>query len=517
VYESRLWSTIVAMRQRRTKTRKVTSINPSRVSRHESRQTAILSEIRDTLTRAYPKAEHPWYEKGLKLLQNLLKYVGIPSAILASILPVSSFVSSYVESQNSDFIESKYLEYAQGLANEGLLDRAKMAMAFLENQNELSPKTQYFNARLVAEEAVRKGVNLDTAVDSLSVLISLNKGSPLFFPQSATDEELVGLYMSLVDVELENGRHDTVQARLYDLRKHVSENSLKAFDNEILLREAHLAVLEHRYDKAKETLDTVGRSANNPAIVAAHLAFLYGKLFMFQHRYDEAERETEHAIIAYRELGDQYNLLRAYNNLGFTLHSATRYEDAAKYYEVSLNIATRLESQRAISRANLNLAIIEKVRGNVDRSKELSLLAKSQFDSGGNQLGIIGASNNLISIYVGEGDIGAALEQAYDGFEASLQVSDVRAIASLAGHIGDLKRQIEVDDDTVFFNLLSLVMYRHAGNPRKVAVVESILKRLQADMGDSKFSSAINDAKLRIEHKLDEIERSDIVLDLTLP
>lgn len=238
---------------------------------------------------------------------------------------------------------------------------------------------------------------------------------------------------------------------------------------------------------------------------------------MFQHHYDEAEQEIEKAILAYRSIGDQYNLLRAYNNLGFTLHSALRFEDAVKYYEASLNIAKRLELQRAISRANLNISIIEKVRGNINRAKELSLLAKSQFELEGNQLGIIAASNNLISIYIGEGDIGAALEQAYEGYEASILVSDPRAIASLAGHIGDLKRKISVDNETVFFNLFSLVMYRHVGKPRKIAAVKNILAGIQNEMGDSEFASAITDAKLRIEHTLDEIERPDIVPDFALP
>lgn len=216
---------MVAVKRKHLRTRKTAIRNSSRIFWHEKRHAAILSEIRDTLKRAYPKQEHLWYEKGLKLLQKLLKYVGIPSAILASFVPVSSFVSSYIERSNSAFIERKYLEYAQTLADDGLLDRAKMAMTFLESQKELSPKTQYFNARLVANEAVRRGVNLDVAVDSLSILISLNKDSPLFFPQGATDGELVGLYMSLIDVELENGRHDTVQIRLDDLRQHVGRVS----------------------------------------------------------------------------------------------------------------------------------------------------------------------------------------------------------------------------------------------------------------------------------------------------
>ncbi|MGD1876686.1 MAG: tetratricopeptide repeat protein [Kiloniellaceae bacterium] len=506
----------MVLRMRHCK-KQITGVRSRFVARRHPLDTAIqnreLKQIRHILEAALPAKEHPWYERALQIFQKVLTYVGIPSAILASIIPVTSFFNNYIEQINQEFIESRYLEYAKLLYDEGRITRSGKIISIIENKKSLNTKTQYFTAQLAGEAARRGGSNLDSAIDAISILILLNQDPPIFFPDAATEQELVELYLALIDVELENGKHHRVAKRINDLKSVVSEKGINESQREVALRLAHLAVLEHRYNDAEGILHQLVDTEQPNTLKFGEIKFLYGKLYMFQHRYADAIQEIEKSIAIFRAHGDEYNLLRSYNNLGFSYHAKRDYEKAYNYYEISLSISERLNLKRAIARAKLNISVLEKVRGHFGRAKELSLLALSDFKEEGNNLGVIAAANNLISIYRDDGELESALKYANIAFEASKITSDVRGIASSAGHIGDLKRQLNVDHETVFYNLLSYVMYRHTNNPRKTSVVKGILHTIKDRIGQDRFALDLSASIEKAQLLLDEIGRDDISLD----
>ncbi|WP_139043862.1 tetratricopeptide repeat protein [Allomesorhizobium alhagi] len=463
-----------------------------------AQQNYDIRKIRFAMEQLSRTKDLPWYEDAFLFVEKLIKYVAIPSAILASILPISGFISSYIERINQQFIESRYLEYASELLEVGKFERARNIIISLENQKKLNTKTQYFSSKLASLEAEERGNNLEEAVDSLSILILLNKEPPIFFPNTASKNDLVDLYLSLIDVEIENGQYNNVSERIKAVRALLPPNIIAQREADILLRDAHLAILEQRFADADNTLANLVKRASNNSLFMGELRFLSGKSLMFQNKNQTALVEINASVEIFKQAGYKLGLMKAYNNLGFVYLSMKKRDLAIESHETSLSIAKELNIRRGVSRSNLNIAVIEKGNGNVSRAEELSLLALADFLDMKNQLGIFAAANNLISIYKDRGDLLSALKYAQLCFDTAKSLSDIRGIASAAGFVGDIKRQLGVREDSLYFNMISYVMYRHVSDVTKTAIVGDILTSLSMQGDSTEINGAVDKLKLFI-------------------
>ena len=177
---------------------------------------AVLQELRrvnDHLQQSEAKPPVTWYERLHSGVIKLMKYVGIPGLIIASIGPVQKFAHDAIDHFNRRHIQETYLEYAMVLLNQHAIDRANKLLTTLEVQKDFDPKLQYYKAKTLVAMAIQQGRNYDEAFDTANILAAIQETGDWFFPSYGGVDELLELRMAIVDIDTAQQRYDDAKRR----------------------------------------------------------------------------------------------------------------------------------------------------------------------------------------------------------------------------------------------------------------------------------------------------------------
>jgi hypothetical protein len=124
-----------------------------------------------TVERAYPDKPKRWYEKLHDKVVFFAKYVGLPSVLLAAIVPCYELSKAFVEHRNTKYLQETYTQHAQTLLERGNVDRASLLLADLKNGEQKRVENQYIQAKILAKEALTHGRRQLEAQDRIYLLL----------------------------------------------------------------------------------------------------------------------------------------------------------------------------------------------------------------------------------------------------------------------------------------------------------------------------------------------------------
>lgn len=441
------------------------------------------------------------------------KYVGIPSLILGSILPVYQLSKNITDGLNTEYLRRIYIDYANQIASTGDSQRARHVIANLEKVKDFDARAAYTAAKILAFDTAQRGQHYETAEDSIRVLLKISENRPFLFPDVIDQQGIVELKLALVDMGLENGRSQEVKSLLFDLVRDNESRPLPA-QVKVKLRQAAFYTLEHNYQPSLEQIEIVLKQtkdarSQDAILVEGDALFQKGKLFQFQNLHDRALESYLAARANYAKSGDNYRLIKVLNNIGNVLGYQGNTQQAINVYEEELAIARRLNHDTAKGRSLLNISTQYQRLGKLESALRLGLEANAIFKELGNQLALATSLENLLVLSKKRKEFENAFRYGEESLEYFTRVQDLRGLGNVAGFLGDICRELNLMHDAVYYNVLTAILQRHEKRDYKLPVLKSIILSLKNELGE-KFNDELQLAFAKIDVVKARLERSDI-------
>jgi tetratricopeptide (TPR) repeat protein len=425
---------------------------------------AYLAEISEALNRGFPPRPRRLYERVYSVITGFLRYVGLPAAILAAVVPVHNLAKEYFAYRNRDYMRRTYGRYAAELLESGEIDRANTVATWLEKIGEYDVQTQYTKTKIVTLMAIRQGRRHDEAEDMISILLRLNEDAGPLFPRLGAKNELVDLRLRLSDIHIQRTRYDKAEQVLSELDRHPEVVRDVLLSAEVALRRGQIAVLTFHLETAKNLLKGAvsALGAGGAAEALADAEFSLGKAYQFSNEFDEALGHYDTARQSYEKVHNRYGLLATYNNLAMILFDQNNHARARYFYELEQQIAREVGDELAVARTLVNLAMICRNEGRIEDALRLANEALGAFKSQGNKLGIAAALHNLANIQVRNGMEAEALHSESEALVVFQDLHDARGVAKAFGVLSLAARALKLDDE-FYYLYASTLIDRHLG------------------------------------------------------
>ncbi|KLU23123.1 hypothetical protein EOS_27275 [Caballeronia mineralivorans PML1(12)] len=366
-------------------------------------------------------------------VQQFAKYVGIPSLIIAAMMPAYNLASGLVDYSNRTYVQKVQTAYAFELLNKGEIDRANFILTEIPSTEKFDVATFYAKAKVLLKRAIKQGREQDHAQDIASVLVDLYENRPFLFPKVGTGDEIIDLRLDLVEVDIQRGNYIQADNMLRSLNIKGVSNGL--YSGRVGIKTAEILTLQVRTVEARKVLYSIKSVIDKQGTSSdmADLYFLLGKTYQFDHDNDKAVGFYEKAQKLYEAAGDFGSIVKIYNNVAMTFTDKLDFEKARFYYELEATLARQQNDNLSLGRALVNIALLDRRQNNIAGSIEHGLEAKAAFAEQGNKLGMAASLQNLANTYVAAADYEKG---TFYGKEAILQfreLGDLRGVARSAG------------------------------------------------------------------------------------
>lgn len=487
-------------------------------SKHEKQSARELAHALKLLLTSSAKRPETKLERFYSRIQSFAKYVGIPSLLIASILPAYNLTKGLVEYSNRSYVQEVQSRYASELLEKGEIDRAHFITSELPTPDRFDVVAHYNKARILAKKAIRQGQQYDQAQDIIGLLLRLQSSRPWLFPQVGRDDELFGLKLDLVELHTQRGNYGAATALLDELGQSVSRTRSELERARIDLRRAHILVLTSKQMEAQglllpilQVLEKHGAKAE-----AAEGNFVLAKSYQFANDHEKSLRHYSGARQSYEQLADYSGLLRTYNNMGMVYQDARDYERARYYYELQAQLARKLRDNLGLGRALVNLSLIDRNQGEFQRSIERASEAREAFQEQGNKLGIAASLHNLANTYVRTGDNAKAILLSKQAMLVFTELADVRGVARSMGLLGQAYQNLGNFEDAAFYILGAMQFNKFLGFERTVdgkrdlEVHEGQFEKLTKSMSPTRIGEIKAKVQREVRGTLDAVKLSRV-------
>ena len=266
-------------------------------------------------------------------------------------------------------------------------------------------------------------------------------------------------------------------------------------------------------DKAVECyMEATKRDAQSPAAFL-RLAILYSRR-QDSKRAEEAFKEAEKL---YQTMSNDEGRVEVFYHRGALLARTGRLPEARAQLEQVLDILKNVDNKYQLVRTQLQLSLVARDEGNIDRAKELAAEAIRLAQT--NNIKNI-ASNGLIDLglaLINRGDFdeaGKYFRQALDlARQDKSRSSEMRAILSL----GRLNQQVGNNDEAISELQEALKFYQPGGYRKETSIALTVLGRAYQDKGEEETALRIFEEQLQLSRDSgDQASVADSHMNLAL-
>lgn len=415
------------------------------------------------LKRVYPEQPPRWYNRLHKRVDAFAKYVGMPALLLAAVVPVYNMFSALAEYNKKEMLNAAYSEYITELLASGETSRAEALLKDLQDADKQSTTLRYLKAKTVALAAILRGLDHESAEDTINVLLRLNRKWPRFSHGATREREMSELELSLIDIDLLLQRYEIANRRLAALEESPELSALPLGAAHIRLRRGVMAVLQHQYAAAGAELEQAlkqFRGAGDQSLIA-ECEFNLGKVNQFSSQYNVASVHYEAAKHIYESRNDRLGSLRTYNNMAMMAFDVGDLEQSKYLYSLEESLAREVGDERGLARALVNITLILGKEGRFDEGIAYALEAEEIFKKQRNRLGLANAQISLARLNHSKHELDRALhfvKQATIGF---LAVKDVAGLAEAFGLTGELTYEKGEQRAAIYYFVSAAILHRH--------------------------------------------------------
>lgn len=474
-----------------------------------------LEKIHETLGRAYPVKDAPWYKQAYEKFTSFVKYIGAPALIIAAILPVFNLVKVSIDTNNKEHFKSVYEGYVHNLLSNGEMERANELFDNFEKQEKRDIKSQYLYSKLLIEQTIRQGVYPEKAEDGVNILLALNKDKPLFFPTFGGEEEQLSLKFSLIDIYIQTQEY--VKAR--NLLGAMGKNQLSGIYNSIFyLKLSTLDVLTYKSKENRENLDLAVEllSKSERIDLYAEAIFQLAKHYQFSHLNLKALEKYDEAATLFKEIEDNRGLIKVLNNKAMIYQSESNYEQSRRLYIAELQLSRRIKDNPSIARCLVNLGGIELSNKNYNKALFYANEASELFHDMDSILGEATAHGILSDVYYEQNNLGKSIYHGKKCEVLYIESKEVRSIALVSYRLGNKYFKHKDIQNTILYYYLSEVLFtfyrnNHGKDFVELRDIKRKLQKIKNETDEVEFKRNISTA----EQRLSEINETLNLLKVT--
>jgi signal transduction histidine kinase/CheY-like chemotaxis protein len=168
-----------------------------------------------------------------------------------------------------------------------------------------------------------------------------------------------------------------------------------------------------------------------------------GNIYNGKDNFQEASKYYQLSINIYREIGDSLGVAKNYNNLGALHRNRGNFALSLEYYQKSLELRKLKNDTLGLGVTYNNIGNIHYYQGNYDLAKEYyfkSLEIRKQFN---NEMGMAGCYNNIGSIFIFNEDYNSGLKYFKQALTIYTKFEDKLGVGHTYKNIGNAYYKLE--------------------------------------------------------------------------
>jgi tetratricopeptide (TPR) repeat protein len=477
---------------------------------------AQLAELIGLLKAQQTREQLPGrFDRFYARFKQFATYVGMPSVLIAAVIPVYNLSTAFRDYQTKLFVRSQYSAYANGLLESGQLDRAGHVMSEIDAADKFDARAQYANAKLLTRIAIVQGKRQQEAIDRTNVLLLIQTNRPFYFPRLGGPDEILDLELALVDVQLQLQMFEEASSRLDSLLTRHGSAAPQVSTGRILLRRGAMRAL--RFDGPGASADLTNAvdvlARHNRRAEMAETYFQLAKLAQLTAN----DRKTaldfySRARKLFDALGDRYGLIKVLNNVGMLYIDSDELRMARENFELEQRAAVQVGDKEGLARSLVNLAIVARNEGSPAEAVRLATEAQALFKESGNKRGLAAVHQSLANTYSRMGELPESLANARQALEMFEDVRDLRGVRGAMGVLGDLCVAVAGWAEAVYYYQGAVRLRDYLGEidtpagARDTSINISSLQSIAERVGKARYSQLAERARMRLRDLFGQLE-----------
>ncbi len=213
----------------------------------------------------------------------------------------------------------------------------------------------------------------------------------------------------------------------------------------------------------------------------AKALYAAGVLADAQGDYQASRGLFERQLTVCRELGDDWSIANALNNLSIACLRLGDTEEAANLQTESVRMWRALNHHPAVALSLLNLGNIEKARGANDIARERYLQSAEVFRQTGDSLGLATSLTHLADLARDEGQIASAISTYEEALQTFMALGDHWQVANCMADYGEACRRGGQYSEAHSLLEEGLIIFHELGDRKNAARVLDSLAVLACD------------------------------------
>jgi len=297
--------------------------------------------------------------------------------------------------------------------------------------------------------------------------------------QSKDNEKMAETYLRIGDVYAQKSRWD-IALKNYMKALEISEKNRDCYRTAY----AHFGIgsIYHRKGETNKAVESLNKSlliGKGFDAIKQKTYRILGNVYGDKGDYDKAVELYKKCLNVSKKLGDKYEIVRAYNNIGAAYDSKDLDEEATRYYEKQIKLAEEAGFMRGMAYGMVNISGTS-WKKNLEKAIQYCESGMKIFKRLDEKMMIASAHSHYGVLLTQKKDWGKAVEHFNEGIKVGEEIGSWDALSKLHFFYGKMYK--EKGDmrkaKTQFRNALKC--YKKLGNKTKIKETEKEISLLQS-------------------------------------
>jgi tetratricopeptide (TPR) repeat protein len=347
-------------------------------------------------------------------------------------------------------MREQYFQYSADLSREGEFERALRVLDRLDDVSDFDAQAQFQIAKFSAESEFFGGGQYDEVEDAVQILILLNNERPFWFPEFGSAAETAELQILLNEIRIQRTRYQDALEFSRNAGETIQPDILQSFSHILKLHEGIALVYTFQSDEGEQILDELISDDTTSDLVRGRALHALGTSEAIGGNVDEAEVYLLASIDLFRELGDNFRLVRSLANLSLVYGARSDWAADRSTRREQEVLARQIDDKAGLVNALIGLAVAERNLGDYSTALAYASEAESLAREIDSPVAIAASLQNQANILVRQRDYGQALYAAKSALPYFLNEGDLRGIRTTLGVIGRAGNELGNLEDAVF-------------------------------------------------------------------
>ncbi|MFB0561097.1 MAG: tetratricopeptide repeat protein [Candidatus Lokiarchaeia archaeon] len=272
-----------------------------------------------------------------------------------------------------------------------------------------------------------------------------------------------------------------------------------------------LKMYEEAFQEFKKLESLAEKNDHRESLAAAYEAL--GTIYSITEKFDEAAKYYGMALEIDQELNNDKAISNDYSNIGTIYYKKERLDDAMKYYERALQIHQRMNEKRKVAIEYNNIGVTLKAKGNLGKALQYFEEALKINEELENVQAVATNCNNIASILTESGKRKEALTYLERALSLNIELGDYEMVAEKYTDLGKILADENDFDFSLEFFEKALKIHKDLGKNEEMIKDYSNMGLVLVNKGEINRAVSYFEICLKLSEELNYLKW----LESTLP